>query len=142
MELQTKIGKSVNSEPEKFLSGNSKSFSMSKIKIKNDIEYGIPYKFKYKHYVDFNVNPLVPYILCRKDSADIEEIFDKEILNYKNFNEIKLMPQHELIYQRYIFSRNLKAMIIRLCFHTSNSGSSESDFAYRYQNKSSIFKYL
>ena len=68
----TKIGKSSAFSTEKFLETGSKSYSQIKPKIKSNIEYSVPYKFKYKPYVDFNVNPLVPYIMCRKDSADTE----------------------------------------------------------------------
>lgn len=52
------------------------------------------YNFKYKPCIDFRKNPQVPYVLFRKNAADKAEIFEKEIINFKNFDEMKFTPRH------------------------------------------------
>ena len=83
----------------------------------------------------------MPYVICRRDSEDIEEIFDKELFTYKSFEEIKSLSRREMIYQRYIMSRNLKAMVMRFCYHTGSNESNKSNFLSRYQNINPIFKH-
>lgn len=59
---------------------------------------------------------------------------DKEFLTYRSTTEVRYKASRGKILQRFIFSRNLKAILLRLCYHTRNNQSSEGNYMHRAQN--------
>ena len=70
---------------------------------------------------DCTENANVP-VLITKYSDDNDLKFNTEVETYKTFLEKKPKPSRNKVLQRYIISRNMKAMIFRHCFEKCERG--------------------
>ena len=66
---------------------------------------------------------------------------DNELITYHSTTEVRYKASRGKVLQRFVYSRNLKAMLLRLCFHTKNSESSDGNYMHRAQNYSDILRW-
>lgn len=102
-----------------------------------------PYLLKSQSSLDFRSNPSIPYLIERVPNIgkEHETLMDKEFITYRSTTEVKYKASRGKLLQRFIYSRNLKAMLLRLCYHTKSNESPSENYMHRAQNYSNLLRW-
>jgi hypothetical protein len=97
------------------------------------------FHFKYKDHYDYRKNAHAPVVVT-KTAGDHDTIFRVNVESFKVYQERATAPNATKIVQRFIYPRNMQAMIIRICYCAKGPGKFAAEFyAERFQNVDSIF---
>ena len=108
--------------------------------IQSEIEKLRKFPTKYKKQYDFEENLYAPVIIT-KQGEDYEPKFEVNIESYKNFTEWKSRLNSGKLVQRFIWPRNMRAMIVRLCFNKEKRKEQKEEyFGYRFQNVDDLLR--
>lgn len=93
----------------------------------------------YENFIDTKLNPMAPFvIIC---SENFKKNLSMEVESARNFGENRWDASRSCYAQRFIFSRNLKAMVLRVVYDKIERGQQKQEHVvHRFQNYASIFR--
>jgi hypothetical protein len=107
--------------------------------LEREMEELATFHCKYKDHYDYRKNAHAPVVVT-KTAAEEDANFRVNVESFKVYHERATAPTASTVVQRFIYPRNMQAMVIRVCYCAKGPNKLAAEFyAERFQNVDSIF---